>query len=526
MAHISWPTAFGQAALTDESRAFAESLGIGIVFEEVYDLSPTADTTAAILNAQATGANVIWTNTLAFGPSARLNGLNSLGVRDQFVVAGPYVATDLSSYAFVADPAFMAGMYGVTPFRWWNEAGHPGIQYLAQVHQTAGRDAKVQGVGYIGVVAAVDLIKHAFEVAILDVGFETLTGQALHDAPENMGTYETLDSIMTVDYSTGSRSVHFAQVIQIQGGPDKFVTVQDFGGVPDLRPRWPLRASRTPRIAPVGAIRGVRHATRTMLKLNNVEVVCSNVILVLRGVSLEVPPGKIVSMLGANGAGKTTTLKAISGLAPPGGGTNHPRQRGFNGERLDRQPPEAIVRRGVVQVLEGRLFPHLSVEENLLAGALIRPSGADIGRDLKAAYAYFPRLRHLRRRVSGYLSGGEQQMLVIGRGLMARPRLMMLDEPSLGLAPLLVEEIFRVIRRINEEAGMSILLVEQNARVALDVADYAYVMETGRVMLDGPAAQLKENEDIKEFYPGLTQLGERKSYRDVKHCMRRKRWLG
>lgn len=237
VAYISWPTAFGQAALADESRAYAASKGVEIVFEDVYDLSPTADTTAAILNAQAAGANVIWTNTLAFGPSVLLNDLNSLGVRDQFVVAGPYVATDLASYAFVADPAFMAGMYGVTPFRWWNDVSHPGIQYIAEVHKTAGRDARVQGVGYIGVVAAVDLIKQALEVAIMDVGFENLTGQAVRDALENMGTYEVLDGVMTVDYSNGSRSVHIAQVIQIQGGPDKFVTVQDFRAVPDLQPK-------------------------------------------------------------------------------------------------------------------------------------------------------------------------------------------------------------------------------------------------------------------------------------------------
>lgn len=264
-----------------------------------------------------------------------------------------------------------------------------------------------------------------------------------------------------------------------------------------------------------------------MLKINNIEVTYSDVILVLRGVSLEVQHGKIVSILGANGAGKTTTLKAISGLLRRDEGEVSRGSIELDGNRLDRMPPEDIVRLGIVQVLEGhRLFQHLNVEENLLTGALIRRDGPDIKRDLEMVYTYFPRLKDLRKRVSGYLSGGEQQMLVIGRGLMARPKLMLLDEPSLGLAPLLVEEIFRVICRINAEEGVSILLVEQNARVALEAAHYAYVMETGRVVLDGPSAQLKENEDIKEFYLGLTQLGERKSYRDVKHYRRRKRWLG
>jgi len=264
-----------------------------------------------------------------------------------------------------------------------------------------------------------------------------------------------------------------------------------------------------------------------MLRLNNIEVVYSSVVLVLRGVSLEVPDGSIVSILGANGAGKTTTLKAISGLLRREEGEVTRGSVEFEGERLERLQPEDIVRRGIVQVLEGRrLFRHLSVEENLLTGALIRRDGTEIERDLQTVYGYFPRLRDLRRRTSGYLSGGEQQMLVIGRGLMARPKLMLLDEPSLGLAPLLVEEIFRVIRQINSDQDVSILLVEQNARVALEVAHYAYVMETGRVVLDGPSGQMRENEDIKEFYLGLTQLGERKSYREVKHYKRRKRWLG
>jgi branched-chain amino acid transport system ATP-binding protein len=267
-----------------------------------------------------------------------------------------------------------------------------------------------------------------------------------------------------------------------------------------------------------------------MLSLHNIEVIYSNVILVLRGVSLEVPESKIVALLGANGAGKSTTLKAISGLLHSQEGEVTRGSIDLEGNRIDQLPAEDIVRLGIVQVLEGRrLFQHLSVEENLIAGSLaVRESsnGVKTTDDLERVYTYFPRLKQLRKRTSGYLSGGEQQMLVIGRGLMARPRLLLLDEPSMGLAPLLVREIFNVIRQVTDEEGIPILLVEQNARVALDVADFAYVMETGRVVLDGTAEELAENEDIKEFYLGLTQLGERKSYRDIKHYRRRKRWLG
>lgn len=267
-----------------------------------------------------------------------------------------------------------------------------------------------------------------------------------------------------------------------------------------------------------------------MLKVNNIEVIYSDVILVLRGVSLSLDEGQIVSILGANGAGKSTTLKAISGLLRTQEGQVTRGNIEFEGQRIDHLPPDEIVRRGIVQVLEGRpVFRHLSVEENLLTGALIRSrsgSGGAIKQDLEQVYRYFPPLKSLRKKTSGYLSGGEQQMMVIGRALMARPRVMLLDEPSLGLAPMLVREIFRIIQQINEESGVSILLVEQNANVALDAASYAYVMETGRVVLDGPAEQLATNADIKEFYLGLTQLGERKSYRDVKHYRRRKRWLG
>jgi branched-chain amino acid transport system ATP-binding protein len=267
-----------------------------------------------------------------------------------------------------------------------------------------------------------------------------------------------------------------------------------------------------------------------MLRLNNIEVIYSDVIQVLRGVSMQVPDGSIVALLGANGAGKTTTLRAISGLLRTKEGEITRGSIEFSDRRIDSLYPEEIVRLGIIQVLEGRrLFQHLTVEENLLLGAAARHSAMSrfaAGKELEQVYYYFPRLKDLRKRVSGYLSGGEQQMLVIGRGLMAHPQMMLLDEPSLGLAPLLVQEIFEEIKKMSDQEGMAIVLVEQNARVALKIADYAYVMENGRVVLDGPANQLAENEDIKEFYLGLTQVGERKSYRDVKHYKRRKRWLG
>lgn len=266
-----------------------------------------------------------------------------------------------------------------------------------------------------------------------------------------------------------------------------------------------------------------------MLRLNNVEVVYSDVIQVLRGVSLELPEGQIVALLGANGAGKTTTLRAISGLLRSQDGEITRGSIEYDDQRIDHLRAEEIVQLGLIQILEGRrMFRHLTVEENLRIGAVASGSanGASLEQQLEQVFSFFPPLKLLRRRVSGYLSGGEQQMLVIGRALMARPKLMMLDEPSLGLAPILVAEIFRVIARLREEAGISILLVEQNANLALQSADYAYVMDNGRIVLDGPADQLSQNEDIKEFYLGLTQLGERKSYREVKHYKRRKRWLG
>jgi branched-chain amino acid transport system ATP-binding protein len=267
-----------------------------------------------------------------------------------------------------------------------------------------------------------------------------------------------------------------------------------------------------------------------MLSLKNIEVVYSDVIQVLRGISLEVPSGNIVALLGANGAGKTTTLEAISGLLYNQEGEITRGEISFDGHSIKNLAPEAIVKRGIVQVLEGRrLFEHLTVEENLLLGSITAGRASretSTQADLEQVYRYFPRLKDLSKRISGYLSGGEQQMLVIGRGLMAKPKLMLLDEPSLGLAPLLVQEIFSEISQISSEQGMAILIVEQNARVALSHANYAYVMENGRIVLDGTADDLNKNEDIKEFYLGLTQVGERKSYREVKHYKRRKRWLG
>jgi len=264
-----------------------------------------------------------------------------------------------------------------------------------------------------------------------------------------------------------------------------------------------------------------------MLEVNNIEVVYMNVILVLRGVSLKVPDGSVVALLGANGAGKTTTLKAISGLLETEEGHITDGSIAWGGQRIDGKSPEDIVRLGVAQVMEGRrLFEHLTVEQNLRVGGAVRRDGSSMKSDIEMVYGYFPRLKTLRNAVSGYLSGGEQQMLVVGRALMSPPRLMLLDEPSLGLSPILTQEIFEIVKRINQEEKTAILLVEQNARAALEVADYGYVMENGRIVLDGVADKLRENEDVKEFYLGLTEVGKRKSYRDVKHYKRRKRWLG
>jgi branched-chain amino acid transport system ATP-binding protein len=263
-----------------------------------------------------------------------------------------------------------------------------------------------------------------------------------------------------------------------------------------------------------------------ILSLNNVEVIYSDVILVLKGMSLQVPKGKIVALLGANGAGKSTTLKAISGLLKSEEGEVTDGSITFLGDRIDNTDPEGIVRRGIFQVMEGRrVFDELTVHENLVAGAHTRASWKDAKQDLEMVFHYFPRLVERRHKRSGYLSGGEQQMLAIGRALMARPKLLLLDEPSLGLAPRLVKEIFEIIKRINEEEKTTILLVEQNARIALSIADYGYIMENGKIVLDDTVEKLKENEDIKEFYLGLSRVGAKKSFRDVKHYRRRKRWL-
>ena len=262
-----------------------------------------------------------------------------------------------------------------------------------------------------------------------------------------------------------------------------------------------------------------------MLKLNNIEVAYLNVIRVLHGVSLDVADGSIVALLGANGAGKSTTLKAISGLLHVEEGEVTDGSIQWNGERIDKKSAEEIGKLGIIQALEGRrVFGHLSAEENLLVGAYYRQRRA-VKEDLDMVYDYFPRLRELRHNTAGYLSGGEQQMLVIGRAMMAAPKLMMLDEPSLGLAPLLVEEIYNIIKRFNTEQKTSVLLVEQNVRIALSIAHYGYVMENGRIVLDGTADFMRNNEDVKEFYMGLSAVGVKKSYREVKHYKRRKRWL-
>lgn len=264
-----------------------------------------------------------------------------------------------------------------------------------------------------------------------------------------------------------------------------------------------------------------------MLKLNNIEVVYSNVILVLRGVSLQVEEGRIVSLLGANGAGKSTALKAISGLLSVELGSINHGSISFQGKTIQKQRAQEIAALGIRQVIEGRrLYAHLSVEENLKLGAYLNRDRRDVQRRLAQVYEYFPRLQDKNRAVSGYLSGGEQQMLVIGRSLMARPKLILLDEPSLGLAPLVVQGIFDIVRQINRQEQISILLVEQNANAALAISDYAYVMENGRIVLDGPADKISKNEDIREFYLGLSGVGTKKSYREVKHYKRRKRWMG
>jgi branched-chain amino acid transport system ATP-binding protein len=263
-----------------------------------------------------------------------------------------------------------------------------------------------------------------------------------------------------------------------------------------------------------------------MLKVNSIEVAYLGVIRVLHGISLEVGDGKIVALIGANGGGKTTTLKAISGLLRTEQGSISSGDISFDDRRIDRLGPEEIAKMGISQVMEGRrVLEHLSVEENLMVGAYRRKDRAGIKRDLEMVYEYFPRIREYRKRTSGYLSGGEQQMMVIGRALMADPRLMLLDEPSLGLAPLAVQAIYEIIEKINKDRGLSMLIVEQNVKAALGIANYGYVMENGRIVLNGPAEKLQDNEDVKEFYMGISSSGARKNYREVKHYRRRKRWL-
>jgi branched-chain amino acid transport system ATP-binding protein len=264
----------------------------------------------------------------------------------------------------------------------------------------------------------------------------------------------------------------------------------------------------------------------TLLDVNGIEVIYNHVILVLKGVSLAVSEGGIVCLLGANGAGKTTTLKAISCLLRAERGAVTKGSISYRGQRIERLDPSVLVRRGLIQVMEGRhCFAHLSVEENLLTGAYTRGDArAEVAHDLEKVYHYFPRLRERRRAIAGYTSGGEQQMTAIGRALMSQPAMILLDEPSMGLAPQLVEEIFGIVQRLNAEANVSFLVAEQNTSVALRYAEYGYILENGRVVLDGSAQELAANEDVKEFYLGIA-AGARRSFRDAKHYRRRKRWL-
>jgi branched-chain amino acid transport system ATP-binding protein len=263
-----------------------------------------------------------------------------------------------------------------------------------------------------------------------------------------------------------------------------------------------------------------------MLAINNLEVVYLSSILVLRGVSLEVPTGEIRALLGANGAGKTTTLKSVSGLLKSEEGKIIRGNITFKGKRINECTVEETVQLGIIQAMEGReSFEHLSVEQNLKVAACTIKDKKEVAKTLERVYDYFPKLRSMRNRVTGYLSGGEQQMLVVGCCLMPKPKIMLLDEPSLGLAPIIVESIFDIVKTLKESEKISFLLVEQNALAALKIAEYGYVMENGRIVLDGPSEKLRENPDIKVFYLGLSELGEKKSFRNVKHYKRRKRWL-
>lgn len=265
---------------------------------------------------------------------------------------------------------------------------------------------------------------------------------------------------------------------------------------------------------------------RGMLEVNNIEIVYNDVIRVIRGISFQVPLKGMIALLGSNGAGKSTVLKAVSNVLDLEQGEITEGTVTFNGQRIDKLAPESIVRQGIVQVPEGRgIFDDLTTLENLRAGAYTSSNKGQVKRQLEVVYGYFPILRSRRSQLAGYLSGGEQQMLAIARALMTRCELLMLDEPSLGLAPQITQDIFRILIRINREEGTSILLVEQNARIALAISSYGYIMENGKIVLDGPSETLSENEDVKEFYLGLTELGGKKSYRHVKHYKRRKRWL-
>ncbi len=267
-------------------------------------------------------------------------------------------------------------------------------------------------------------------------------------------------------------------------------------------------------------------APAALLDVNGIEVIYNHVILVLKGVSLQVPEGKIVALLGANGAGKTTTLRAVSNLLKGERGDVTKGNIMLRGERIDRLSPADLVKRGVIQVMEGRhCFAHLTIEENLLTGAYTRELGrAQLAEALERVYQYFPRLKQRRSSQAGYTSGGEQQMCAIGRALMANPNMILLDEPSMGLAPQIVEEIFEIVKGLNQRERVSFLLAEQNTNIALRYADYGYILESGRVMMDGEASDLAQNEDVKEFYLGISS-GERKSFRDTKFYRRRKRWL-
>jgi len=264
----------------------------------------------------------------------------------------------------------------------------------------------------------------------------------------------------------------------------------------------------------------------TLLEVNNIEVIYNHVILVLKGVSLSVPKGGITALMGGNGAGKTTTLKAISNLLRSERGEVTKGTITYKGKSIEGMNPSDMVKNGVIQVMEGRhCFEHLTVEENLMTGAYTRRDGKGaVAADLEMVYEYFPRIKERRKAQAGYTSGGEQQMVAIGRALMSRPETVLLDEPSMGLAPQLVEQIFEIVKKINEEEGVSFLLAEQNTNMALKYAHYGYILESGRVVMDGPAADLRENPDVKEFYLGISEEG-RKSFRDVRSYRRRKRWL-